>query len=218
MAKLSMREETLSPIEFVFFDLGNVLLSFDPDVACKNVSRRFGVSIEAARRAIYDSDLQNQFERGQLTGESFAEGVRAALARSRDQVPTSELLDAVSDMFLPVDSMPEALQAVRGAGLPVGLLSNTCHAHWDWIRRQRYPATEFRFDVTILSYEVGAMKPDVAIYQAAEEACGVPLERILFLDDRAENVAGATQRNWRAVECLGGPPSWEALREHGVVG
>lgn len=116
MAKLSMREETLSPIEFVFFDLGNVLLSFDPDVACKNVSRRFGVSIEAARRAIYDSDLQNQFERGQLTGESFAEGVRAALARSRDQVPTSELLDAVSDMFLPVDSMPEALQAVRVLG------------------------------------------------------------------------------------------------------
>ncbi len=32
------------------------------------------------------------------------------------------------------------------------------------------------------------------------------------MDDRAENVAGAAQRNWRAVECFGGPPSWEVLR------
>ena len=212
-----MIEDSLGEIEFVFFDLGNILLSFDPNVACENVARRFAVTAEEARQAIYDSDLQHRFERGQLTGEAFAEQVRSALGRTSDQMPTAELLEAVSDMFEPVDSMPEALQAVRDAGLPVGLLSNTCHAHWDWIRRQRYPATEFPFDVTILSYEVGAMKPDAAIYEAAERSCGVPLERILFLDDRAENVAGAAQGNWRAVECVGGPASWEVLRRHGAV-
>lgn len=212
-----MVEDSVGEIEFVFFDLGNILLSFDPNLACDNVARRFAVTIESARQAIYDSGLQHQFERGQLTGQAFAQQVRDALGRSKDQMPTAELLDAVSDMFMPVDSMPEVLQAVRDARLPVGLLSNTCHAHWDWIRRQRYPATEFRFDVTILSYEVGAMKPDVAIYEAAEQACGVPLDRILFLDDRAENVAGAAQRKWRAVECFGGPPSWEVLRRHGVL-
>ncbi len=164
-----MIEDSLGEIEFVFFDLGNILLSFDPNLACENVARRFAVTAEEARQAIYDSGLQHRFERGQLTGQAFAEQVRSALGRTSDQMPTAELLDAVSDMFVPVDSMPEALQAVRDAGLPVGLLSNTCHAHWDWIRRQRYPATEFPFDVTILSYEVGAMKPDAAIYEAAEQ-------------------------------------------------
>jgi FMN phosphatase YigB (HAD superfamily) len=204
-------------IAFVYFDLGNILLSFDPKRACENVARRFGVDGRAAREAIYESGLQNEFEHGRLSGESFANQVRDALGRSRQQMPTGELLDAVSDMFDPVESMPEALQAVRDAGIPVGLLSNTCFAHWDWIRRQSYPATEFRFDVTVLSYEVGAMKPDLAIYEAAEQACAVPSEQILFLDDRAENVAGARQRRWRAVECVGGPSSWEVLRRHGVV-
>ncbi len=212
-----MMEESGGEIEFVFFDLGNILLSFDPNVACENVARQFAVSVPEARRAIYDSGLQHRFERGQLTGAAFAEEVRSVLGRNREQMPTTELLDAVSDMFEPVETMPEALQAVRDAGLPVGLLSNTCCAHWDWIRRQRYRATEFQFDVTILSYEVGAMKPDAEIYEAAEQACGVPLEQILFLDDRAENVAGATERNWRAVECLGGSPSWDVLRRHGVL-
>jgi FMN phosphatase YigB (HAD superfamily) len=204
-------------IEFVYFDLGNVLLSFDPQRACQNVARRFDVSPQAAHGAIYDSGLQHRFERGEVDGAVFAEEVRTRLELRSDQMPGSELLDAVSDMFTPVDSMPEILQAVRDAGVPVGLLSNTCHAHWDWIRRQRYPATEFLFDVTILSYEVGAMKPDPLIYEVAEAASEVPFDRILFLDDRAENVSGALQRRWRAVECVGGPPSWQVLRQHRVI-
>ena len=206
-----------SEIAFVYFDLGNILLSFDPQRACENVARRFGVAFDAAREAVYDSGLQTDFEQGRLDSESFADQVRGALGKDRRQLPTVALLDAISDMFDPVDSMPEALQAVRDAGVAVGLLSNTCHAHWDWIRRQRYRATEFRFDVTILSYEVGAMKPDAAIYEAAEQACDVPIHQILFLDDRAENVAGALQRRWKAVECLGGAHAWQVLREHGVL-
>ncbi len=204
-------------VEFVYFDLGNILLSFDPKRACENVAKRFGVPEQSAREAIYESDLQHRFERGELTAEVFADQVRSALGRSRGEMPTDLLLDAVSDMFRPVESMAEALQAVRDAGLPVGLLSNTCHAHWNWVRRQRYAAIEFSFDVTILSYEVGAMKPEPAIYEAAEEACGVGKEQILFLDDRAENVAGALRRNWRAVECFGGAAAWSVLRQHGVV-
>lgn len=210
-------ESNDSEIAFVYFDLGNILLSFDPQRACENVARRFAVPFQSAREAIYDSGLQTEFEQGRLEGEAFADQVRCALGKDRRQLPTGELLDAISDMFDPVDSMPEALQAVRDAGVRVGLLSNTCHAHWDWIRRQRYPATEFRFDVTILSYEVGAMKPDAAIYEAAEQACEVPIHQLLFLDDRAENVAGALRRCWKAVECLGGPASWQVLRDHGVV-
>lgn len=212
------RSESNDPeIAFVYFDLGNILLSFDPQRACENVARRFDVPFQSAREAIYESGLQSDFERGRLGSEAFADRVRDAFGKNRHQLPTLELLDAISDMFDPVDSMPEALQAVRDAGVAVGLLSNTCHAHWDWIRRQRYRATEFPFDVTILSYEVGAMKPDAAIYEAAERACEVPIDQILFLDDRAENVAGALQRRWRAVECLGGPASWQVLRDHGVV-
>lgn len=210
-------EEVLKEIEFVFFDLGNILLSFDPNQACLNVARRFGIDPETAHQAIYGGGLQHRYERGEITGHVFADHLRSEFDRSRDQMPTGELLDAVSDMFQPVDTMPLALQSVRDSGLSVGLLSNTCEAHWDWIRRRKYPATEFPFDVTILSYEVGAMKPDAKIYEVAERACGVSLGQILFLDDRPENVEGAVRRNWQAVECMGGPAAWDVLRRFNVV-
>jgi HAD superfamily hydrolase (TIGR01509 family) len=133
-------------------------------------------------------------------------------------MPTSDVLDAISDMFTPIESMRGVLRSVRQRGYRVGLLSNTCHAHWDWITRQKYSVTDFSFDVTILSFQVGAMKPDHAIYQAAETAASVSSDRILFLDDQPENVAAASSRSWQAVRCFGGQQAIGALQAFRVLG
>ena len=45
-------------IEFVYFDLGNMLVAFDPEISCRNVADLVGVSIDDARRVIYESGLQ----------------------------------------------------------------------------------------------------------------------------------------------------------------
>jgi putative hydrolase of the HAD superfamily len=47
------------------------------------------------------------------------------------------------------------------------------------------------FDVALTSCYVGLRKPDLAMYQRAIDIVGRPPERILFIDDRPENVAGA---------------------------
>ena len=47
------------------------------------------------------------------------------------------------------------------------------------------------FQVALSSCYLGLRKPDLAIYQRALDILGRPAERILFIDDRAENVAGA---------------------------
>lgn len=204
-------------IEFVFFDLGNVLLSFDPVRACRNLASRFRISDGRAREVVYQSGLQDRFEHGEVTGEQFVEEVRQRLGTSASAVPTLEILDAISDMFTPVDSMQGVLSSVRQQGYGVGLLSNTCHAHWDWIGRQKYEVMDFQFDVTILSYEVRSMKPDETIYDAAEQASGVKGQRILFLDDKQENVDAALRRHWHAVRCVGGPQAIEALQNFQVL-
>ena len=204
-------------IEFVYFDLGNVLLSFDPAVACRNLSNRFSIGVDQARQSVYESGLQDRFERGKVSGQQFAAEIRGQLGKRESEMPTAELLDAVSDMFTPIETMKSVLESVRGRGYGVGLLSNTCHAHWSWIQRQRYSVMEFAFDVAILSFEVGSMKPDRGIYDAAEQAADVPANRILFLDDRSENVAAATERGWNAAQCIGGDPSVDALRSFRVM-
>ena len=69
-------------IEFVYFDLGNVIVSFDPKIAVNNVATRFGVDAAMAEQAIYRSGLQDRFEHGHVTGEEYAAIVRDVLAVS----------------------------------------------------------------------------------------------------------------------------------------
>ena len=113
--------------------------------------------------------------------------------------------------------MAQVLNRVKENGFGVGLLSNTCHAHWDWIGRQSYLMNQFRFDATILSFELGAMKPDSVIYKAAEEKSGVRAKSLLFLDDKPENITVALSRHWKATCCLGGQEAVKALLDFGVL-
>ncbi len=211
-----MKERQVVQVEFVYFDLGNVLLSFDPSIACRNLARLLSVSADEARQAVYESGLQHRFEQGDVSSDQFADEVCHLFGRG--EVAKGDILDAVSDMFQPIASMRRVMESVRAAGMGVGLLSNTCHAHWDWIVRQGYPVTEFTFDATILSFEVGSMKPDSFIYQTAERAAAVKPQAILFLDDREENVGGARDCGWQAEQCFGGPQAEEVLRRAGVLG
>ncbi len=47
------------------------------------------------------------------------------------------------------------------------------------------------FKVAFSSCYLGLRKPDAAIYQSALDILGRPADRILFIDDRIENVTGA---------------------------
>ncbi|WP_167546831.1 HAD family hydrolase [Stieleria maiorica] len=191
-------------IEFVYFDLGNVLVSFDPEIACRNFAELAGVSADRAREVIYESGLQDRYESGEITSRSFTQTLREVLQLDADRLPQDQVLDAISDMFTPIDSMVPVVEFARRSAGRVGVLSNTCPAHWRWVRKQPWPVSQIDYDVRILSCEVMSMKPDGKIYEAAEKAARVRPDRILFIDDKPENVEAAAQRGWRAEQCLGG--------------
>ncbi|MEO1527852.1 MAG: HAD family phosphatase [Planctomycetota bacterium] len=198
-------------IEFVYFDLGNILVRFGLEIAISNVARVAGVGTDIVRTSIYESGLQDGYETGKFDGEDYARQARERLGVDSSQLSTTSFLEAISDMFTPIDGMAELVEKVRKRYGRVGLLSNTCFAHWDWIRNQSWDVSKLDFDVLILSYEVGAMKPDMAIYEAAEKAADVPQERLLFLDDKLENIQAARERGWQAEHCFGGPQAHKVI-------
>jgi putative hydrolase of the HAD superfamily len=54
-------------------------------------------------------------------------------------------------------------------------------------------------DVTLSSCYLGLRKPELAIYRRALDILGGPAERILFIDDRQENVAGAQGAGMKTI-------------------
>ena len=63
---------------------------------------------------------------------------------------------------------------------------------------------------------VRAMKPDAKIYEFAAAQVKVAPEEIFFVDDRAENVAGARRRGWHAVQFSDARQLAEDLGQSGV--
>lgn len=204
-------------IGFVYFDLGKILLDFDFQIACRNIAELLGVSSQHVQTTVYDSGLEDRFERGELSPDEFNVAVCQAVGVTGSPPPVAALMNAISDMFTPIDAMVGVMERVRMGGRPIGILSNTCHGHWDWVMRQAYEVMDAKFDATILSYEVGVMKPSQKIYEAAEVAAGVPPGQILFIDDKHENVNAAIARGWHSRQCFGGTEAIAVLADFGVL-
>jgi HAD superfamily hydrolase (TIGR01509 family) len=178
----------VNPPRFIYFDLGNVLLTFDHAIACRQVAVQTGLDPWQVDRVIFASGLQLRYEAGQIGSQEFVETFVAETGR---RVDPQAFLRACSDIFeLNAPIVPVVAQ-LRMAGYRLGVLSNTCPAHWEFVSRGRFAILPTLFDVRILSYERGALKPSLPIYQAAIAAAGVAPGEIFFTDDRAENVSGA---------------------------
>ena len=179
----------------MYFDLGNVLLFFDHGLAMRSMAKIARVEPARMRSLIMDSDLQIEYETGLISGEEFINRIATELGASLD---TNEMLQAAADMFIPNLQILPVIEHVKQAGVPIGLLSNTCQAHWEWILEQRYASVVDHFGPIILSYETKSMKPDSHIYRIAEQHAGCSPEKIFFVDDRHDNVEGARKAGWMA--------------------
>ncbi len=178
---------------FVYFDLGKVLVHFDHQTAVEQLARLSGRPEGLVQQVVFDSELQTRYETGLVTSEQFAAEVNTELAST---LPTTDILEAISDIFTPNLPILKAIEVVRKSGVPLGILSNTCEAHWRWIIDKQWPMFGPWWSQTVLSYEVGGMKPANKIYEVCEQRAGCVGESVFFTDDRADNIAAAQERGW----------------------
>ena len=73
------------------------------------------------------------------------------------------------------------------------------------------------FQVELSSCYLGLRKPEPAIYKRAVDILGKPAERILFIDDRAENIAGAVTAGMKAIRFEGEVELRRIMTSYGVL-
>lgn len=174
---------SLPPV--VIFDLGNVILPFDPLRPCRVLAERIDLEPAAIAQRIYKNNLERKFEQGLIDEDRFSEGVATALGLHLEK---SEWKALWTDMFTENEAVSDLVRRLKPHH-PLILLSNTNRWHWEHARAT-YPVLEL-FDQHILSYEVGVLKPHPAIYRAALEHVR-DNRRVIFIDDFAINAAGAS--------------------------
>jgi len=201
--------------EFIYFDMGNVLIYFSHEKMAQQMAQVIGIEPQLAWNILFadKTGLEWAYERGELTREQFYSRFCDAAVASADM----EMLDmAGSDIFSINAPMCGLASQLAAAGCRLGVCSNTTLSHWGHCTSQ-YRVLSTAFDVYALSFQLGAMKPDPVFYKTATSLAGVSPDRIFFADDRPENVAAAKAAGWDAVIYESTSQVNAALRARGLI-
>jgi len=198
-------------IEALLFDLGKVLVDFDFDLGMKSFGARTPLSPEEFKSIILDQTWVRRYEHGQISTAEFHRYLRE---HGKLEMSLLEFHEAWASVFLPGLIVPEELLANLKARYPLILVSNTNEAHADFVLKN-YRVLDY-FDHKIFSHEVGSMKPDRRIYDAAIAAAGKPPGALFFTDDREENIESAANIGIRAHQFHSVLKLVKALQNNGI--
>lgn len=196
----------------VVFDLGKVLLDFDFGIVAPKIAARAKVSSAMVKRLIDQSPLLFRLETGLMTTEEF---YREICKETGYAGSFEEFRDDFGDIFEPITPMLELQRLLRKRGIPTYIFSNTNDLAIPFIRR-RYPFFS-DFDGYIFSHEHGSMKPDAKLYEVVERVTGRRGPEIIYIDDRAENIAAGAARGWQVILQETPEKTRAALRAAGLV-
>jgi putative hydrolase of the HAD superfamily len=194
------------PFDVILFDVGGVLLTNGWD--------------HRERAAVVD---QFQLDRAEFERRH----PEANDAWERDAISASQYLDATVFYEPRSFSKDEFMAAIfaQSIALPngaLGILSELAASHkymLGVLNNEAREPNEYRFrsfglrdhvDVALSSCYLGLRKPGAAIYRRALDILGTPGKRTLFIDDRAENAAGAASAGMQVI-CFTGA---DALRSN----
>ena len=202
---------TADRIDLVLFDLGGVLIRPGGVASMRALS---GIETDEALWSRWLSCRWVQrFEAGRCTPEEFAAGVVAdwELDAGAGRIPRGVRGLARSPRSRVHWNSSEAVQA----RVPAGFLSNMNSFQWA-ANYEGIPLTD-AFAFRFLSFELGLVKPDAAVFEAVAARLPVPRHQVFFLDDNAVNVDAAAATGFAARHVRGVQAAREALVETGVL-
>jgi len=173
-------------INSVVFDLGNVLIDWDPRYLYRKLFQTDD-EVEWFLENVCDYEWNLKHDSGQL----FSKGI---FEKSKKFPEYSELINAWFERWKemiggPMDESVKILSELKEKGVLLYILSN-----WS---AETYPIAEDLFDFLkwfdgkIISGEVGIVKPDLEIYKLLINSYDLNPHQTLFIDDKEENIKSA---------------------------
>jgi len=186
------------PIKALVFDCGGVVLRDKDESHYVRWEETLGVPEGSLKETLYGGPFWQQAECGKLSEELFWRAAGEQLGLSREQ---SDALAADAWESWEVDPIVLALVKQARQRYRVAMLSNATNA-LEAKLRQAYGIAEL-FDPIINSARIGVAKPDPAIYQELIRRTRMEPDEIVFIDDRAENIAAAASVGMHVVWFVG---------------
>lgn len=176
-------------VRFVYFDINGVQIRFFHR-AFSSISAATGMTPDKIESVFWH--YNDAVCRGEMSVEEFNSVLSSQLG--------IEGFDWQKYYLESVDPIPEVHEVVKWAAqhYRVGLLSNIFPGFIEsLIKAGLLP--DVPYAAVIDSSEVGSIKPEDQIYQAAQAIAEVPGDQILFIDDSRTNLMAAERHGWHVL-------------------
>jgi HAD superfamily hydrolase (TIGR01509 family) len=195
----------------VIFDLGRVILDFDPRDVTRPLTRISGKPEKQVCDVVFGGSLESLYDRGKITSRDFYERVIRCL---NVDMTFEQFRRFWTEIFTVKQDVCDIIQAVRDRHKLL-LLSNTNEMHFEYAF-DRFDVLRL-FDDYVLSYRVGERKPHPTIYAAALQKAGCAPGDCVYVDDMEEYVAAARQFRMQALVFRDAPQLEKSLRRLSVL-
>ncbi|TDC38810.1 HAD family phosphatase [Micromonospora sp. 15K316] len=154
--------------------------------------------------------LRVSYDRGEVTGDEYWRQVASTLGTTFDNQRIARLIAAdVASWSAVDDEMVALVEQTAAAGRQLALVSNIPEelaVHYE--QHHRWLA---HFDLVAFSCRIGHAKPEPEAYLWCCRALGLAPDRILFVDDRPENIHAAAALGMHTHLFAGSAPARQAV-------
>lgn len=183
-------------IKNIVFDLGRVLLSFEPK---KYLEETFKDNFlcETLFNEIFSSAEWLNLDCGTISKEK---AIQAFIHRNPNY--DKEITHCMNDwhnILIPIDNNIKVLKKLKTYGYNLYILSNFHEFAFEHVST-KYDFFKL-FDGGIISYKVNQLKPNKEIYNTLINEYNLLPEETLFIDDSKENIDSASLLGFNTIHC-----------------
>lgn len=202
---------TASTMDTVIFDLGNVLIPFNPRWLFRKI-----LPDDASIDRFFEETGFAEWNAEMDAGRPFAEGIAAHSAKFPHYRPLFEAFFARwnETVDLPIAESVELFQTLRQHKIRTYALTNFSAETFP-LAQARFPFLN-DFDGIVVSAHEGLLKPDPEIYRRLLERYAITANRAAFIDDRPENVEAACRLGLHGIHFTDPANTRRALQALGL--
>lgn len=175
-------------IKNIVFDMGRVLLDYDPIRVCREFTDR-EADVMLMKEELFFSEEWLLLDEGAITEEE-------AMRRIKDRLPDPQLKELADQCMAhwhqynisPKPGMENLIRELKERGCSIYLCSNVSLRLRTF--EDQLPGIKY-FDGVLVSAEEHLIKPDPAIFERLFEKFSIRPEESYFIDDLEENVISA---------------------------
>lgn len=170
----------------IIFDMGNVLLTYDPEVCLNHIVEK-EEDRALIRRELFEGPEWVQGDLGELTDEERFNGVSKRVPERLHEELRRCTVEW--DMCMhPVKQAREFCDYLKKSGFGIYVLSNASSSFYRYF--PRFAPFDY-FDGIVVSCDIHIIKPDIRIYQHLLKKYNLRADECFFIDDLEANIEGA---------------------------